>query len=65
MKGILKMSKSEALHELYEKCKNISIDEADDLVVNAPNSEEKGFIRVATDYFLQQRQKKVVAEKRF
>ncbi len=29
------------------------------------DSEEKGFIRVVTDYFLQQKQKKVIEEKRF
>lgn len=59
------MSKSEVVHELYEVCKNINIEEADDLVVQAENDEEKGFIRTLTDYILQQKQKEVVAEKRF
>ena len=59
------MSKSEIIHELYEVCKDINIDEADDLVIQADDTEEKGFIRVLTDYTLQQKQKRVVAEKRF
>ena len=59
------MSKPEIMHELYELCKDISIDEADDLVIQAENAEEKGFIRTLTDYILQQKQKKIVAEKRF
>ena len=59
------MSKSEVIHELYEVCKDINIDEADDLVIQAEDVEEKGFIRTLTDYILQQKQKKVVAEKRF
>ncbi len=59
------MSKSEALHELYETCKDINFDEADELVVKTDDNDEKGFLRVVTDYFLQLKQKKVVAEKRF
>lgn len=59
------MSKSEALHELYETCKNINFDEADNIVIQTDDSDEKGFIRVVTDYFLQLKQKKVVEEKRF
>ena len=59
------MSKAEVLHELYETCKDINFDEADDIVIRTDDSEEKGFIRVVTDYFLQQKQKKVVEEKRF
>ncbi len=59
------MSKSEVVHELYEICKDINIDEADNLVIQAEGAEEKEFIRTLTDYILQQKQKKVVAEKRF
>lgn len=59
------MSKSEIIHELYEICKDINIDEADELVIQAEGAEEKGFIRAMTDYILQQKQKRVVAEKRF
>ncbi len=59
------MSKSEVVHELYEICKDINVEEADDLVIQAEDAEEKGFIRTLTDYVLQQEQKRVVAERRF
>ena len=59
------MSRAEALHELYETCKDINFDEADDIAIQTDDSEERGFIRVVTDYFLQLKQKKVVEEKRF
>ena len=59
------MSKPEIVHELYKVCKDINVEEADDLVIQAEDAEEKGFIRTLTDYVLQQKQKRVVAEKRF
>ena len=59
------MSKAEAIHELYEVCKDINNDEANDLIIQAEDVGERGFIRTITDYILQQKQKKVVAEKRF
>ena len=59
------MSESEALHQLYEVCKNMSLDKANEILINTNDKEEQGFISVVSDYFLQQRQKKVVAEKRF
>lgn len=59
------MSKAKAIHELYETWKDINLEEADNLVIQAENDEEKGFIRTITDYILQQKQKKVIEEKRF
>ena len=59
------MSKSEALHELYETCKDIDLEEADEIVVSTTDNDEKDFIRKVTDFILQQKQKKAVAEKRF
>ena len=59
------MSKYETIHELYEVCKNIGFDEADDLIIKAPDDDEKEFIRIATDYFLQLKQKKIIEKKRF
>ena len=44
---------------------DINFDEADDLILQADNKEEKGFIRIVTDYILQQKQKKDLEEKRF
>jgi len=59
------MSKSEALHDLYETCKDISLDESYALIKAAESDEEKQFIRVVTDWFLQQKQKDVIAQKKF
>lgn len=65
IKGCENMSKLEKIHELYEICKDINIDEADDFIIQTVDEEEKRFIRTLTDYILQQKQKRVVAEKRF
>jgi hypothetical protein len=59
------MSKTEALHELYEICKTINFDEADKIVTETQNAEERQFLRTVTDCVLQQKQMKVIAEKRF
>ena len=59
------MSKAEALHELYEICKKIDFEELDDITAQAKDKDEKEFYRVAIDCILQQRQKKIVADKVF
>lgn len=59
------MSKSEAIHELYMTCKDINFNETSELMAHAQSDEEKNFIRTVTDFVLQQKQKQVVAEKRF
>ena len=59
------MSKSEVLHELYLICMDIDLEEADEIIVNTTDNDEKDFIRKVTDFILQQKQKKVIAEKRF
>jgi len=56
---------SELLHETFDKCKDIDLDEAYQLIMNAKSDEEKNFIRSITDYILQQKQKKVIAENRY
>ncbi len=59
------MSKSEILHELYLQCQTIRFDESSSLIQSAKTEEEKEFIRLITDHILQEKQRKVVAEKRF
>lgn len=59
------MSKSDAIHELYETCKSINSDEKEELLKNAKDDDEKRFIRSVLDCILQLKQRKVVAEKRF
>ena len=59
------MSKSELLHELYNQCKEINFDESSEILSSAESDEEADFFRIITDFVLQQKQKKVIAEKRF
>ena len=59
------MSKEQALHELYALCKDINFEEADKIVIDTEDEEEKRFFRVVTDCVLQEKQRKVIAEKRF
>ena len=57
--------RNEIMHECYEACKDMNFNDTFDLFENTDNEEEKDFFRMVTDFFLQQKQKKVVAEKRF
>ena len=59
------MSKYEAIHELYEQCKTIEFNETSELMEQAKSTEEKDFINLVTDFVLQQKQRTVVAERRF
>lgn len=59
------MSKSEVIHELYIQCKDVDFDESYQLIKNAKSEEEREFTRVIVDFILQQKQKKVILEKRF
>lgn len=59
------MSKTEAAKKLYEECKDMDIDETMDLVLNAETEEEQDFFSMLSDFILQRKQKKVIAQKRF
>lgn len=59
------MSKEQAIHELYLICKDINFDDTFDMIKNAESKEERDFVRAVTDFILQQKQEKAIAEKRF
>lgn len=59
------MSKAEAAKKLYEECKDMDIDETMELVLNAETEEEQVFFSMLSDFILQRKQKKVIAQKRF
>ena len=59
------MSKAEAAKKLYEECKGMDIDETMELVLNAETEEEQDFFSMLSDFILQRKQKKVIAQKRF
>ena len=59
------MSKIEALHDLYHLCNEINFTDSHEIISSAESEEEAAFFRIVTDFVLQQKQKKVIAEKRF
>ena len=59
------MSHEEVIHQLYKQCLELNFDETYMLLKKAESKEEKAFIRLITDFVLQQRQRKVIQEKRF
>ena len=59
------MSKAEAARKLYEECKDMDIEETMELVLNAETEEEQDFFSMLSDFILQRKQKKVIAQKRF
>ena len=59
------MSKAEAAKQLYEECKDMDIDATMELVLNAETEEEQDFFSMLSDFILQRKQKKVIAQKRF
>ena len=59
------MSKADAARKLYEECKDMDIDETMELVLNAETEEEQDFFSMLSDFILQRKQKKVIAQKRF
>lgn len=59
------MCKVEKFHELYEVCKKLNFDESSELVERAQSAEEAEFFARVSDIILQQKQRMVIAEKRF
>ena len=59
------MSKSEAIFQLYKECMTINFDETHTLLEEAETKEQREFVRLITNFVLQQRQKDVIKEKRF
>ena len=55
----------EKFHELYEECKKLNFDESSELIEQARSAEEAEFVARVSDIILQQKQKNVIAEKRF
>ena len=59
------MSKYDLIHDFYEKSKILEFSDTAELMGQAKDEEEKDFIALITDFVLQQKQKRVIAEKRF
>ena len=59
------MSTAEAMHELYIKCKDLNFDDSPEREIHLESEEEEAFFRLISDFILQQKQKKVIEEKKF
>ena len=56
------MAKKEIIKALYKQCKELNFDESTELVLDAENEEEQAFFEMVSNYFLQVRQREVVAQ---
>lgn len=59
------MSDIEVIRELYNRCKNMDIEDTIELELGAVDEDERDFISVISDFILQQKQRKVIEQKRF
>lgn len=59
------MSDIEVIRELYNRCKDLDIEDTIELELVAADEEERDFISVISDFILQQKQRKVIEQKRF
>ena len=59
------MSNIEAAKKLYDTCKDMDLEETLELVLSAETQEEQDFFSMISDFILQRKQRKVIAEKRF
>ena len=53
------------MHDFYIACRSINFDETSEMFKNAESEEEKDFIRIVTDFVLQQKQKRVIRENKY
>lgn len=59
------MSNIEVIRELYNRCKDMDIEDTIELELGAADEDERDFISVISDFILQQKQRKVIEQKRF
>ena len=59
------MSNIEVIRELYNRCKDLDIEDTIELELGAADEEERDFISVISDFILQQKQRKAIEQKRF
>lgn len=59
------MCDTKFLKDFYSKCKDLEITDSMSIIEQADTEEEADFFRLISDFILQQKQKQVIAEKRF
>lgn len=49
----------------YKVCKEMNIEDTVEVALNAELEEEQQFVELITNFFMQQRQKEVIAQRKF
>lgn len=62
---VVEKSNIEVIRELYNRCKDMDIEDTIELELEAVDEDERNFISVISDFILQQKQRKVIEQKRF
>lgn len=59
------MSLTDSFKEFYKVCKEMDIEDTVEVALNAESEEEQEFVELITNFFMQQRQKEVLAQRKF
>ncbi|MBQ9983562.1 MAG: hypothetical protein IJP29_03150 [Lachnospiraceae bacterium] len=56
------MTLTESFKEFYKVCKEMDIEDTVEVALNAESKEEQEFVELISNFFMQQRQKEVIAK---
>lgn len=56
------MTLTESFKEFYKVCKEMNIEDTVEVALNAESEEEQEFVELISNFFMQQRQKEVIAK---
>ncbi|MBO5088308.1 MAG: hypothetical protein J6C01_06500 [Lachnospiraceae bacterium] len=56
------MTLTESFKEFYKVCKEMDIEDTVEVALNAESEEEQEFVELISNFFMQQRQKEVIAK---
>ncbi len=56
------MTLTESFKEFYKVCQEMNIEDTVEVALNAESEEEQEFVELISNFFMQQRQKEVIAK---
>lgn len=59
------MTLTESFKAFYKVCKEMNIEDTVEVALNAESEEEQEFVELISNFFMQQRQKEVIAQGKF
>lgn len=59
------MTLTESFKEFYKVCQEMNIEDIVEVTLNAESEEEQEFVELISNFFMQQRQKEVIAQGKF